>query len=572
MTIEDGASISAGGDISLSAETDWSIAAAEGDYVVASEVYGGFTGNGIGYTGTIDRGNTIDVGDADLHAGGSLFAEAHSEGTTDIHVKAVNGALASATTSATLDQAIDMANEVLIGSGANLRTVDGEGSLVLAASSEDNFAHEALTRFAGGLDFDTGSRTTVDYNRTNRIGIASNARVLSGGELQLLAGKSASGDISRLEENNRAEVFVDAFIAGPDANLSVTTDLVDSVDIAGYAGSVTSASVTADSGYWVLKSDSLTHYWGSLGSDNSVDVAVKGEGTKVAGLTEVNELNVSGTLEAGVYTKADIVIDGVFNADGSDIKLDGAWDDWKDGVKVTAGTEGQADEILAGITAPVLEEAGNVYWERYNELQNLIAEYSASGGEALVAYKAELEALKAVMLEEGYAVANTDGTFEPISSREELTINVNGISVSGGTIHIDAESVKGSGTISANAAEGITIKNESNANLAVSNVNIYEKGGEILLNGALATDGLHVQSADEHHGDGNGREPCGRHQDRCGRRRPLLDGHDLGRRRPQHSCGRHDHADLPFGRHEHRFEPRRVEGPRGRDRQDSECA
>lgn len=52
----------------------------------------------------------------------------------------------------------------------------------------------------------------------------------------------------------------------------------------------------------------------------------------------------------------------------------------------------------------------------------------------------------------------TQRTFVPIEKSEELYVAVNGITVSGGSIKLNAAEVTGSGAISANAAEGVWIK------------------------------------------------------------------------------------------------------------------
>ena len=80
----------------------------------------------------------------------------------------------------------------------------------------------------------------------------------------------------------------------------------------------------------------------------------------------------------------------------------------------------------------------------------------------------------------------TQRTFVPIEKSEELYVAVNGITVSGGSIKLNATEVTGSGAISANAAEGVWIKNESNASLKVGDIVIQAKGGEIELNGVAA--------------------------------------------------------------------------------------
>ena len=137
-----------------------------------------------------------------------------------------------------------------------------------------------------------------------------------------------------------------------------------------------------------------------------------------------------------------------------------------------------------------------MYWERYAELEKILTEYTGATTEAIVGYQAEFDALAALMEQKGLGEwvtlefeengkTVTQRTFVPIEKSEELYVAVNGITVSGGSIKLNATEVTGSGAISANAAEGVWIKNESNASLKVGDIVIQAKGGEIELNGCL---------------------------------------------------------------------------------------
>ena len=245
----------------------------------------------------------------------------------------------------------------------------------------------------------------------------------------------------------------------------------------------------------MITGDSLSHYWGQLKADDKSTLAVKGSGKKDAAVEETGRISVTGSIDAGVNTKADIVISGLLNPEGSDAEIAGSQS--QPTVKVEAGTEEAKESILSSISGPVSESEGNVYWERYAELEKILREYTGATKEAIVGYQAEFEALAALMEQKGLGEWVTlkfekDGqeftqrTFVPIEKSEELYVAVNGITVSGGSIKLNAAEVTGSGAISANAAEGVRIKNESNASLKVGDIVIQAKGGEIELNGVAA--------------------------------------------------------------------------------------
>ena len=503
VRVTDGAALSAGGDLRLGALNAWTLGAASGDHLVKSEVYGAIAGGGIKFTNTVERSADVSVGkNASLFAGDSITAEAKSTGDADVRVLARTAGAFNAL-GATVESSVKNANTVSVESGAVLRTQSTEGVVALAATGEDVLEHEALTRIEGSALANANSNAKVTVERTNTVSLKSGAEIRSGGEVLLNAGAAADGTQSKLEMQNRAESFSYAFLSGISADLNAKTKLSGIVDVAGKVVSTTNTAVTGDSGDYMITGDSLSHYWGQLKADDKSTLAVKGSGKKDAAVEETGRINVTGSIDAGVNTKADIVISELLNPEGSEAEIAGSRN--KPSVKVEAGTEEAKESILSSISGPVSESEGNVYWERYAELEKILTEYSGATNEAIVGYQAEFEALAALMEQKGLGEWVTlkfekDGqtvtqrTFVPIEKSEELYVAVNGITVSGGSIKLNAAEVTGSGAISANAAEGVWIKNESNASLKVGDIVIQAKGGEIELNG-VAADASALQGA-----------------------------------------------------------------------------
>ena len=503
VRVTDGAALSAGGDLRLGALNAWTLGAASGDHLVKSEVYGAIAGGGIKFTNTVERSADVSVGkNASLFAGDSITAEAKSTGDADVRVLARTAGAFNAL-GATVESSVKNANTVSVESGAVLRTQSTEGVVALAATGEDVLEHEALTRIEGSALANANSNTKVTVERTNTVSLKSGAEIRSGGDVLLNAGAAADGTQSKLEMQNRAESFSYAFLSGISADLNAKTTLSGIVDVAGKVVSTTNTVVTGDSGDYMITGDSLSHYWGQLKADDKSTLAVKGSGKKDAAVEETGRISVTGSIDAGVNTKADIVISGLLNPEGSEAEIAGSQN--QPTVKVEAGTEEAKESILSSISGPVSESEGNVYWERYAELEKILTEYTGATTEAIVGYQAEFEALAALMKQKGLGEWVTlefteDGktvtqrTFVPIEKSEELYVAVNGITVSGGSIKLNAAEVTGSGAISANAAEGVWIKNESNASLKVGDIVIQAKGGEIELNG-VAADASALQGA-----------------------------------------------------------------------------
>lgn len=503
VRVTDGAALSAGGDLRLGALNAWTLGAASGDHLVKSEVYGAIAGGGIKFINTVERSADVSVGKkASLFAGDSITAEAKSTGDADVRVLARTAGAFNAV-GAEVKSSVKNANTVSVESGAVLRTQSTEGVVALAATGEDVLEHEALTRIEGSAVANADSNAQVTVERTNTVSLKSGAEIRSGGEVLLNAGAAADGTQSKLEMQNRAESFSYAFLSGIDADLNAKTKLSGIVDVAGKVVSTTNTAVTGDSGDYMITGDSLSHYWGKLKADDKSTLAVKGSGKKDAAVEETGRINVTGSIDAGVNTKADIVISGLLNPKGSEAEIAGSQS--KPTVTVEAGTEEAKESILSSISGPVSESEGNVYWERYAELETILREYTGATADAIVGYQAEFEALAALMEQKGLGewvtLEFTEGdktvtqrTFVPIEKSEELYVAVNGITVSGGSIKLNAAEVTGSGAISANAAEGVRIKNESNASLKVGDIVIQAKGGEIELNG-VAADASALQGA-----------------------------------------------------------------------------
>lgn len=492
VRVTDGAALSAGGDLQLGALNAWTLGAASGDHLVKSEVYGAIAGGGIKFTNTVERSADVSVGEkAKLFAGDSITAEAKSTGDADVRVLARTAGAYNAL-GATVESSVKNANAISVESGAVLRTQSAKGVVALAATGEDVLEHEALTRIEGSALANADSNAKVTVERKNTVSLKSGAEIRSGGEVLLNAGAAADGTESKLEMQNRAESFSYAFLSGINADLKAKTELSGIVDVAGKVVSTTNTAVTGDSGDYMITGDSLSHYWGQLKADDKSTLAVKGSGKKDAAVEETGCINVTGSIDAGVNTKADIVISGLLNPEGSGAEITGSLS--KPDVKVEAGTKEAEKDIRSSISGPVSESEGNVYWKRYAELEKILTEYTGATDEAIVGYQAEFEALIALMKQKELGTWDTQGTFVPIEKSEELYVAVNGITVSGGNIKLNAAEVTGSGAISANAAEGVWIKNESNASLKVGDIVIQAKGGEIDLNG-VAADASALQGA-----------------------------------------------------------------------------
>ncbi len=244
---------------------------------------------------------------------------------------------------------------------------------------------------------------------------------------------------------------------------------------------VRSIEAVADIGTWSLNETS--RYWELLSNKDagSVRIASSAAGSKKgSGFSPVNSIVLNGKLTAGSQTKSVITITGLVDSSQSGYSIEGA----STVTEPTITIDGAKGDISTGT-----ESVANIYKERYEELLKLISDYKGGDSQttstAVLAYSTEMELLRQKMVNQGLATFNDDKTIATITSEGNRGyVKVSNVAVSGGNVNLRTDSVTGSGAITANAADKISIDNQSNLALAVENVRILEKGGNFTLNGA----------------------------------------------------------------------------------------
>ncbi len=470
--------ISADGGLTAGARTDIDIKSVKEDgYAVDAAVYGAVSGAEGRSESLIDRTSKVNVAkDAQLSSGGELALSAYTDEDNTLRVRGRTAGAAAGVT-AYNNNTETIKNSVDVAAGARIENADDAKKLSITASSSEKRRYEAIGDLQGAAVGGAGAKSTNSITHANTVTLAAGSSVSGAGDVLIGAGRDALGSHAEFDYTGYTHAYAHS-LGGADSALHSSFDVTDRLTAAGSVTAVRNIEAAADVGDWSI--NETTRYWVITAASDAGNVKIASSGAGSSNpdnFNPVDSITVDGSLVAGTQTYSNVAISGVVNTDDR-LEIDGAV---KEPVINAEGVQGH---IEVGT-----EDVANLYWERYQALQKLIASYGDAGdGEsraALVAYKAEARMLLNKMVESGYASVDANGGVQLVASDNRGFASVSDIVVSGGDISLSTDSVKGKGTIKANAAQGIDIENTSNLALKVENVRILDKGGNLRLNSGL---------------------------------------------------------------------------------------
>ena len=470
--------ISADGGLTAGSRTDIDIKSVKEDgYAVDAAVYGAVSGAEGRSESLIDRTSKVNVAkDAQLSSGGELALSAYTDEDNTLRVRGRTAGAAAGVT-AYNNNTETIKNSVDVAAGARIENADDAQKLSITASSSEKRRYEAIGDLQGAAVGGAGAKSTNSITHANTVTLAEGSSVSGAGDVLIGAGRDALGSHAEFDYTGYTHAYAHSF-GGADSALHSSFDITDSLTAAGSVTAVRNIEAAADVGDWSI--NETTRYWVITAASDAGNVKIASSGAGSSNpdnFNPVDSITVDGLLVAGTQIYSNVEVSGVVNTDDR-LEIDGAV---KEPVINAEGVQGH---IEVGT-----EDVANLYWERYQALQKLIASYGDAGdGEsraALVAYKAEARMLLNKMVESGYASVDANGGVQLVASDNRGFASVSDIVVSGGDISLSTDSVKGKGTIKANAAQGIDIENTSNLALKVENVRILDKGGNLRLNSGL---------------------------------------------------------------------------------------
>lgn len=474
--ISDGATVNASSLI-VGASDNWDLHAAEGTYAVDSRVYGAFVGTGIKASNTENRTQQVDIGKNVVLTADDLTISAKNVGRTSLKVRAQTaGAVAGVT--AENFETLNTQNRINLADGVRLTANSAEGTLTIAASSDEDVEAQSVGDVQGAAVAGAGAKVSVNQNRTNEVNVGSGSNILSKGKLAIRAGRDADGSNSQFDLVSYAHAYSHSAIGGTDSEVSDSLNLTNKLNLNGEIKSWRDTELYAQSGDVSTEETARYWFWTSASDAGEVSIASTAAGTKSKNLTTDNKIQVGGLVQAGVNTKADIQISGIASPNESGVTLDSQ-------NPLTITKTGVDDESVSGVKA---ESLTNMYWQRHEELQKAMQDYGTTNPSLLAAYKAEDELLLTTMEQKGLLIRGENGNFSLIDQTSRPYVQISNVTVSGGNISAFTDSVTGGGSLIAKTAEGINIDNQATVALKLSDIQILDKGGEFKLNDQVVTD------------------------------------------------------------------------------------
>ncbi len=468
-------------------------------YAVEGSGYGGVNVQGAVFDNTINKTAEINFNKAQIETLGMQVSEAKTTG--DINAGAyIKAAGAGAFTWVDMDNKVTSNNNVVVGDGSLLRTKQEGTDLVLSAVDNMNITASGVADVQGAAVGGASSDVANVLNRNNKITVSGDLYALN--DVNLYAGRDSNGNDGKLDLVVESETYNYAAlpIASPKLDDAINQNNQVVVNSTGNVDSVRNINIYADAGKETIRDTTLMYTW--VYSDKGENYTSSTIGDKAPENKKANNyVQADGKLTAGVQNKQYITIGGTYDpatgtTSGSQLvffnkdTLDAVNKYYKNDKYATDNPDISASEgvDVDGIVLGTLDY-GTTLFERYNELGELMREYSEdTTSTAYVGYKTErdriLEQLKVMGLVE--QIIPDDKNLEPYYAAVEGMkidyIELPDIVASGGNINIQSDSLKGSGELKAQGAPEVVVNNNTNLYLKVNNITVSEPGGEINFN------------------------------------------------------------------------------------------
>ena len=490
--IVNGASITTGGAQSYIAQNNVDYAGE-----IAGSGYGGLNVNATDYSDDLDFTAGVNITGSTLHGTGddaSITAFTSTQG--DITAKnSLKSAGVIPVALAFSDYDIDYNNSVNV-SGSSLTTDKADADITLAATDDTVVKLETIADTQGGAVGAASAEADNTFDRANNINVDGSSTMLSTKDINLYAGADASGGKSNLNLQVLADAYNKTAVpvyTDPKLNNHMTQS--NQIEMAGNAQSVRHINASAGKGTTTV-TESAKEYKIWTGTSGSGEVASTALGNTIKNENANNYINITGTAKAGIHNQLDITIGGQTTTtdpvvENGNVITEGTVNYDKNNITINTGsTWFSKDDIEVGSITVI-----NSLMTRYNQVMDYLHSYSKDS-DAYKAYEAEKTLLLNEMAKAGFAEYADNGTLVPLDSIELPAVTIPDIVVSGGNINIETDALKGNGTIIAQGAPQLTIKNKSDMYLKVNNLTISDNGGIINVDAANTADFTGTQKAD----------------------------------------------------------------------------
>ena len=440
--------------------------------------------NDLTYTAGVNINNATLSGTG---SAGSIEALAYTDGKMN-YSNTLKSAGVVPVTIAASKNVITYNNSINV-SGSNLSTAKADQDITLAATNETTATFDTTADTQGGAVGAASAKTDNTLNRSNKITVT-NGKILSTNDVNIYAGANLDGITSSLTYNVLADAYNKTAVplaTAPKAKNTMTQK--NQVSINGDIDSVRHVNFKAGKGMTTVSTSAREYnfYKGTSGSGSVTSTAL---GEVTPGETVANYVDIASgkRVRAGIHNNLELTISGSTNViqpqykDGKVVK-EGSID--FSGIKVETGAGQDWFNTKQNVVADVVDLENGLY-ARLQEINDLLGQYASDSGEYNI-LNSERERILTQMEENGFVKTRVEGgkTYKSIFDKISLpAVDVKDIVVSGGNINIEADKLQGSGNLTAQGANNLTINNSSDLYLKINDLAIKDKGGVIRYNDA----------------------------------------------------------------------------------------
>lgn len=440
--------------------------------------------NDLTYTAGVNINNATLSGTG---SAGSIEALAYTDGKMN-YSNTLKSAGVVPVTIAASKNVITYNNSINV-SGSNLSTAKADQDITLAATDETTATFDTTADTQGGAVGAASAKTDNTLNRSNKITVT-NGKILSTNDVNIYAGANLDGITSSLTYNVLADAYNKTAVplaTAPKAKNTMTQK--NQVSINGDIDSVRHVNFKAGKGMTTVSTSAREYnfYKGTSGSGSVTSTAL---GEITPGETVANYVDIASgkRVRAGIHNNLELTISGSTNViqpqykDGKVVK-EGSID--FSGIKVETGAGQDWFNTKQNVVADVVDLENGLY-ARLQEINDLLGQYASDSGEYNI-LNSERERILTQMEENGFVKTRVEGgkTYKSIFDKISLpAVDVKDIVVSGGNINIEADKLQGSGNLTAQGANNLTINNSSDLYLKINDLAIKDKGGVIRYNDA----------------------------------------------------------------------------------------
>ena len=422
---------------------------------------------------------------------GSIEALAYTDGKMNYSNTLKSAGVVPATVAASKN-VITYDNSINV-TGSKLSTAKADQDITLAATDETTATFDTTADTQGGAVGAASAKTDNTLNRSNKITVT-NGKILSTNDVNIYAGANLDGITSSLTYNVLADAYNKTAVplaTVPKAKNTMTQE--NQVSINGDIDSVRHVNFKAGKGVTTVSTSAREYniYKGTSGNGSVTSTAL-GEVTPDETVTNYVDIASGKKVRAGIHNNLELEISGstkVTNPDNPQFDKDGKLIYGKEGSIDFSGinftTEQDWFNTNQNVVAGVVDLENGLY-ARLQEINDLLGQYASTSDEYSI-LDSERQRILTQMEENGFVKTSVvDGkTYKSIFDKISLpAVDVKDIVVSGGNINIEADKLQGNGSLTAQGAENLTIKNSSDLYLKINDLAIKDKGGVIRYNDA----------------------------------------------------------------------------------------